>query len=190
MLLQLLQHMVSGVAFDWRATLGDVAPHLGATEKRSDQTGEYVADNMALLREHGFFGLAVPSELGGAGLLPSELAEFLRTLARVSSATALTMAMHTRPRGLRRLAVAPPEGGSRRPPETDRRRAVADPDVGRFGLAGRLGTATKVKDDYKVNGRKVFASGAPSADLFMTMAVEQAPEGPTVMHCAVPLTSP
>ena len=55
-------------------------------------------------------------------------------------------------------------------------------------LAGS-GTATKVEGGYKVNGRKVFASGAPSANLFMTMAVEQTPEGPTVMHIAVPLTS-
>ncbi len=70
---------VAETSFDWRATLAELAPRLEATEKRCDQAKEYVADNMALLREHGFFALAVPSELGGAGLLPAELAEFLRS---------------------------------------------------------------------------------------------------------------
>ena len=181
--------LVSGTTFDWRTTLAELAPRLEATEKRSDQAKEYVADNMALLREHGFFGLAVPSELGGAGLLPAELAEFLRTLARISSATALTMAMHTHP-----VAFAAWRWRHQKAPTDALLKRIAAERLqiltsgGSDWLAGS-GTATKVEGGYKVNGRKVFASGAPSANLFMTMAVEQTPEGPTVMHIAVPLTS-
>ena len=95
-------------------TLAELAPRLEATEKRSDQAKEYVADNMALLREHGFFGLAVPSELGGAGLLPAELAEFLRTLARISQRDGADHGHAHPPGGFRCLAVAPPESADRR----------------------------------------------------------------------------
>ncbi|HRD77260.1 MAG TPA: acyl-CoA dehydrogenase family protein [Hyphomicrobiaceae bacterium] len=177
-------------SFDWRATLAELAPRLEATERRCDQTKDYVADNMALLREHGFFALAVPSELGGAGLLPAEVAEFLRTLARTSSATALTMSMHTHP-----VAFAAWRWRHQKAPTDALLRRIAAERLqiltsgGSDWLPGS-GIATKVEGGYKIDGRKVFASGAPSANLFMTMAVEQTPEGPMVMHIAVPLTSP
>lgn len=51
------------------------------------------------------------------------------------------------------------------------------------------GTATKVEGGYHINGEKIFASGAPTADIFMTMAVEQTPQGPTVLHIRLPLKS-
>lgn len=182
--------VVTETSFDWRATLAELAPRLEATEKRCDQAKEYVADNLVLLREHGFFALAVPSELGGVGLLPTELAEFLRTLGRIASSTALTMAMHTHP-----VAFAAWRWRHQKAPtDTLLKRIAAErlqilTSGGSDWLPGSS-TATKVEGGYKVNGRKVFASGAPSADLFMTMAVEQTPEGPMVMHIAVPLSSP
>ncbi len=181
---------VAETSFDWRAKLIELAPRLEATEKRCDETGGYVADNMALLREHGFLALAVPSEHGGAGLLPAELAEFLRTLARISSATALTVSMHTHP-----VAFAAWRWRHEKAPtDTLLKRIAAErlqllTSGGSDWLPGS-GIATKVEGGYKVKGRKVFASGAPSANLFMTMAVEQTPEGPMVMHIAIPLASP
>jgi len=57
-------------------------------------------------------------------------------------------------------------------------------------LAGS-GRAEKVDGGYRVTGRKVFASGAPCGDLFMTMAVYDDPEGgPTVLHFAIPFDVP
>jgi acyl-CoA dehydrogenase len=181
---------IAEASFDWRATLADLAPRLEATEKRCDQTKEYVADNMALLREHGFFALAVPSKLGGAGLLPAELAEFLRTLARIASATALTMSMHTHP-----VAFAAWRWRHQKAPTDALLKRIAAERLQLLTSGGSdwlpgSGIANKVEGGYKVKGRKVFASGAPSANLFMTMAVEQTPEGPMVMHIAVPLASP
>ncbi|MGE3916853.1 MAG: acyl-CoA dehydrogenase family protein [Hyphomicrobiaceae bacterium] len=177
-------------SFDWRATLAELAPRLEATGKHCDQTKDYVADNMALLREHGFFALAVPSELGGAGLQPAELAEFLRTLARICSSTALTMAMHTHPVAFAawrwRHQKAPTDGLLKR---IAAERLQLLTSGGSDWLPGS-GIATKVEGGYKVKARKVFASGAPTANLFMTMAVEETPEGPMVMHIAVPLASP
>jgi alkylation response protein AidB-like acyl-CoA dehydrogenase len=182
--------IVSDTILDWRAALAELAPRLEATERRSDQTKEYVAENMAVLREHGFFALAVPQELGGAGLLPAELAEFLRALARICSATALTMAMHTHP-----VAFAAWRWRHQKAPTDALLKRIATERLQLLTSGGSdwlpgSGTATKVEGGYKVSGRKVFASGAPSANLFMTMAIEQTPEGPTVLHIAVPLNAP
>src|SRR5205085_10154916 len=56
-------------------------------------------------------------------------------------------------------------------------------------LAGS-GKAEKVEGGYKIHARKVFASGAPSANLFMTGAIEDDPdEGPTVLQFGVPMNA-
>jgi acyl-CoA dehydrogenase len=50
------------------------------------------------------------------------------------------------------------------------------------------GTATKVEGGFRIDARKVFASGAPAGEILMTSAVHQAGEnGPEVLHFAVPL---
>ncbi len=88
------------------------------------------------------------------------------------------------------LALAQPEGSGRWPAEARGGRAYPAPVVGRLGLAHGLGTAEKVDGGYKVNGQKIFASGSPSADLFMTGAVEQTTDGPTALQFGVPVKSP
>jgi acyl-CoA dehydrogenase len=58
-------------------------------------------------------------------------------------------------------------------------------------LAGS-GRAEKVPGGYRLTGRKVFASGAPAGDLFMTMALLDDPQGggQTVVHVAIPFGTP
>src|SRR5262245_4751480 len=161
---------------DWRRILAEIAPRLKETELRADQTNSYVAANAALLREQGFLALAVPTELGGWGLSRVELAEMLRTLARHSSATALAFAMHTHPTALAawrwKNQKAPTDGLLKRI-AAERLQLLSS--GGSDWLAGS-GEAVKVEGGYKVSGRKIFASGAPAANLFMTGAIEQTPE--------------
>ena len=53
------------------------------------------------------------------------------------------------------------------------------------------GSARKVEGGYRVTARKVFASGAPVADLFMTGAVVEAEDGArSVIHFAAPMKAP
>jgi alkylation response protein AidB-like acyl-CoA dehydrogenase len=49
------------------------------------------------------------------------------------------------------------------------------------------GTAEKVDGGFRVTARKIFASGCPRGDLFMTTAVyDDLHDGPTVLHFPVP----
>jgi len=174
---------------DWRTILADIGPRIAEEGARCEAGGDYVGANIALLREKGFFGLAVPVELGGGGLGRTELAAMLRQLAHYCSSTALAFSMHT-------------HGTAAQVWRLQHQKAPVEPLLKRIAgeriqllssggsdwLAGS-GTATKVEGGYRITGQKIFASGAPTADLFMTTAVEQTPDGPTVLHIGLPVKS-
>jgi len=174
---------------DWRAILAEIGPRIAKEGARCDASGDYVGTNIALLRDNGFFGLAVPVEFGGGGLSRSELAAMLRQLARYCGSTGLAFSMHTHPAAAQvwrwRNQKAPVEPLLKR---IAGERIQLLTSGGSDWLAGS-GTATKVDGGYRITGQKIFASGAPSADLFMTTAVEQTPEGPTVLQFGLPVKS-
>jgi alkylation response protein AidB-like acyl-CoA dehydrogenase len=174
---------------DWRTDLAEIGPSIAAEGRTCDASGSYVGANMKLLREQGFSALAIPAEFGGAGLSRTELAEMLRTLAHYCGSTALAFAMHTHPAAAQvwrfQNQKAPVEPLLRRI-GTDRIQLLSS---GGSDWLNGSGCATKVEGGYRVSGDKIFASGAPSADLFMTTAVEQTPEGPTVLQFGLPVKS-
>jgi acyl-CoA dehydrogenase len=173
----------------WPAALAEVGPRLAEEGRRCDAANEYVGANMALLRECGFLELAVPSELGGAGLGRSELSAMLRKLTRHCPATALALAMHTHV-----VAAAAWRWRHQHAPTDGLLKRVAAERIQLLSSGGSdwldgSGRAVKVAGGYRVQARKIFASGAPSADLFMTGAVEETEDGPVVLHFAVPMTA-
>lgn len=175
---------------DWSWDLGKIGPRIAEEGRACDAENRYVGANIAALREHGFLGLAVPAELGGGGLSRAELATMLRELAHYCSATALVLAMHTHT-----VAAAAWRWRYQKAPTDGLLKRVAGERLQLLSSGGSdwlpgSGTAEKVEGGYKVNGTKVFASGAPSADIFMTGAVEQTPEGPTALQFGVPMKSP
>jgi acyl-CoA dehydrogenase len=112
-------------------------------------------------------------------------------LAHSCSSTALALAMHTH-------QVAIPARRWRHEPavvEPLLRRVAAEELVlvtsgGSDWLAGS-GHAERVDGGFRVSGRKVFASGSPAGDLFVTLTVYDDPvAGATVLHCVIPLTAP
>jgi acyl-CoA dehydrogenase len=115
----------------------------------------------------------------------------VRELGQHCGSTALALAMHTH-----QVAIAAwrwrHEGA---PVEPLLRRVAAEETIlvtsgGADWLAGS-GRAEKADGGYRITGRKVFASGAPAGDLFMTMALLEDPEGgPTVLHVAIPFDAP
>ena len=178
----------SQAAPDWRETLAELGPQFAEEARRSDESNTYVAANMALLRERGFLGLAVPLELGGGGLGYRDLSDMLRELAHHCSATALVLAMHTHV-----AAAAAWRWRHQQAPTDGLLKRVAAERIQLLSSGGSdwiasSGIAKKVDGGYRIHARKVFASGAPSANLLMTSAIhEDAPDGPTVLHFGVPM---
>jgi alkylation response protein AidB-like acyl-CoA dehydrogenase len=175
---------------DWSTDLAKIGPQIAEEGRACDAENRYVGANIAALREHGFLGLAVPAELGGGGLSRVELASMLRELAHYCSATALVLAMHTHT-----VAAAAWRWRYQKAPTDGLLKRVAGERIQLLSSGGSdwlpgSGTAEKVEGGYKVNGLKIFASGAPSADIFMTGAVEQTAEGPTALQFGVPMKSP
>jgi alkylation response protein AidB-like acyl-CoA dehydrogenase len=180
---------------DWSTDLAKIGPQIAEEGRACDAENRYVAANIAALRDHGFLGLAVPAELGGGGLSRIELAGMLRELAHYCSATALVLAMHTHT-----VAAAAWRWRYQKAPTDGLLKRVAGERLQLLSSGGSdwlpgSGTAQKVEGGYQVNGLKVFASGAPSADIFMTGAVELTPEGdtaegPTALQFGVPMKAP
>jgi acyl-CoA dehydrogenase len=163
---------------------------LADEEQRCDQANQFVGANIAALRERGFLELAIPTELGGAGLSRPELADMLRTLAHYGSSTALALAMHTHGVAATvwkwRHMKAPVEGLLKK---IAAERIQLLSSGGSDWLDGS-GKAEKVEGGYRINARKIFASGAPSANLFMTGAIEEnGADGPAVLQFGVPMNA-
>jgi acyl-CoA dehydrogenase len=176
---------------DWTAVARELGPRFAARAARHDATDAFVADNYRELRERRVFSAGVPAELGGGGASHADLCAMLRVLGQHCGSTALALAMHTH-----QVAIAAwrwrHEAGAM---EALLRRVGMQETVlvtsgGSDWLAGS-GRAEKVEGGYRVTGRKIFASGAPAGDLFMTLAIHEDPEhGPTVLHVAIPFDAP
>ncbi|MEP0912710.1 acyl-CoA/acyl-ACP dehydrogenase [Leptolyngbya sp. GB1-A1] len=168
------------------------AKQLGSqfAQRRTNTTepDRFVAENFADLRQQGFVSAGVPIELGGGGASYLEMGEVLRELAHHCSSTALAFAMHTHqvmvPVWRRQHQNAPVEGLLRR---VATEQIILLSSGGSDWLDGS-GTAIRVEGGFRINGCKVFASGAPAGDLLMTSAVYHDPEvGASVLHFAVPV---
>ncbi len=172
---------------EWTTLAHELGPRFAARAAAHDANDTFVADNYRDLRERRAFSAGVPGELGGGGATHAELCAMIRTLAQYCGSTALTLAMHTH-----QVTISAwrwrHEGGVM---EALLRRVAAQEAVlvtsgGTDWLAGS-GRAEKVDGDYRITARKVFASGSPVGDVFMTMAVYDDPKsGPTVLHFGIP----
>lgn len=170
----------------------DLGPLFAERAAAAVDEDRYVADNMASLKAAGLVEAGVPAEFGGGGADVDELATMLRVLAYHCGSTALAFSMHTH-------QVAVPAWRWRHQKaaavEPLLKRLVAERILllssgGSDWIAGS-GKAERVDGGYRITARKVFTSGAPTGDLLMTGAVLEADgEPPTVLHFAVPMSSP
>lgn len=183
-------HPHAGKDFDWSSLMRDLGPRFAARAPTHDATDTFVAENFAELKTRGVFAAGVPSELGGGGASYPALCDMLRVLAHYCGSTALTLSMHTH-------FVATTSWRWRRDPKPVEgllRRAVHE----RLQFVGSGASdwltpsakAERVDGGWRINGQKIFASGIPSGDVFMTQAVYDDPQaGPTVLHFGVPTKS-
>jgi acyl-CoA dehydrogenase len=178
-------------AVDWTLLMHELGPQFAARAPTHDATDTFVAENFAELKARDVFAVGVPSELGGGGASYPQLCDMLCALAHYCGSTALTLSMHTH-------FVATTSWRWRRDPKPVEgllRRAVHE----RLQFVGSgasdwltpSGTAERVEGGWRIAGQKIFASGIPSGDLFMTQAVYNDPQaGPTALHFGIPIKGP
>ncbi|MFT7583410.1 MAG: alkylation response protein AidB-like acyl-CoA dehydrogenase [Myxococcota bacterium] len=176
-------------AYDDSSKWAVIAQSLSArfAERASDHDadGSFVAENYAELKAQRAFGMAIPSELGGGGASYSETCDFLRVLGQGCGSTALSLSMHTH-----LVAANVWKWNHDKPSEPLLRRVAADQVVllstGATDWINSNGQMEKVEGGYRLNGRKVFGSGGPAADLMLTSSRYEHPEqGPQVLHFPV-----
>jgi alkylation response protein AidB-like acyl-CoA dehydrogenase len=170
------------------AWAGELGARIGGYSAVHDRDGSFVSEAYALLKEEGYFALAVPEDLGGKGATPRQVSMAQRELARHCASTALASVMHhhvtlfTAWRYRREMPGA----------EATLRR-IADEGIVLVSTGGAdftrpRGTAEKVEGGFKVSGRKIFASSSPAGSVLSTMFPFDDPdEGRIVLNVAVPM---
>ena len=155
-----------------------------------DRDNTFVSDNYELLRQAGYTALAIPAELGGLGASLRQICYAQAELARYCGATALAVNMHiylTATNVYRwRNGASAVEGLLRR---------VAGEGLILMTSGGSDGlwptaTAHRVDGGYRINGRKVFCSQAPVANLLSTLVTYDDPvEGRISLAVGIPMPS-
>jgi alkylation response protein AidB-like acyl-CoA dehydrogenase len=174
---------------NWKAVREKLGPTFGERAAAFDAQDRFVALNYEELKQNKVFSMLVPEDLGGGGATLAELTDFLRSLARHCASTALALSMH------QHLVAATVFRHKKGQPGAKLLEKIAASQTvlvstGATDWINSNGSAKRVEGGYRVSGRKVFASGSPAADMLITTFVAEAePEGPSVIHCPVPLTA-
>lgn len=146
-----------------------------------DKTQEYPSDLHARLAEGGWIGVALPEELGGAGLGISEATMMLQTISESGAGIAGAQSIHanvyaTQPVSKfstpdqRQAFLAPLVAG-----KTRACFGVTEPNSGLNTLALTT-TATPTADGYSISGQKIWISSAQVADNMILLARTKALE--------------
>ncbi|MBB2945737.1 alkylation response protein AidB-like acyl-CoA dehydrogenase [Actinoplanes lutulentus] len=161
-----------------------LAPRFAARAAATDRDGTFPVDDFADLRDAGFFGLMVPSRLGGAGAGFAEYAEIAYELARGNGATALVFNMHASVTGALGGISDVLAGALGLPQDALDARdnhlkaaaggswyAVAMSERGAGSRLSKLTTTYEAVDGgYRIVGSKTFCSGAGHADAYLVAA--------------------
>jgi len=174
---------------DWAALARELGAGLKPEAAERDRAGEISAEAFETLRAAGITGALVPPEFGGGGASHAEMGEILRALGRCDPATAVTLSMHAHlvatqvwrhRHGMDAAAVFQ---------KVVRDRAILI-STGASDWVGSSGTARRVDGGFRVTARKSPASGCEVGHLLVTsVRRDDAPEGPTVLHCSVPFSA-
>lgn len=167
----------------------NVGPAFAERAARHDDEDAFVAENYAALKAERFFSALVPAELGGGGVTHGEMCRALRKLATYCPSTALAVSMH------QHLVAAAAFNHATGRPGAKLLEAVADKELVLVSTGATDWLASNgvvVKDDrgFRVDARKVFASGSPAGDMLISSAPYEDPqEGWQVLHFPVPFSA-
>jgi alkylation response protein AidB-like acyl-CoA dehydrogenase len=178
----------TAMSTEWVSLMTELGRDFATRAEVHDRDGSFVAENYATLRAHGAFGAGVPAELGGGGAPHATLAAMVRELARHCGSTALAFSMHSHV--IATMAYSWRAGNPAVEPIL--RRVAAEKLVlitsGGSDWLNGSGKLERAEGGFRMNGRKIFSSGAPAGDLLMTTGIFDDPnDGPTVYQFAVSL---
>lgn len=173
-------HTATQDAFD---RLNSVLPGFAARAEGHDREDVFVSKNYAEMKERRLMGLAVPAELGGAGVDLTDLARMLQAIARVCPSTSLAFSMHCQT--VASLAwhwrhhKAPVDSILRR---IAREQLAVATSNGSDWLQSS-GVAERIKGGFRIEARKRIVSAGAASDLLATSAIyDDDMAGPTVLH--------
>lgn len=174
---------------DWAERARGIGPALAEVTARHDLDGTFVEEAYALLKEHRFFSMGVPRELGGGGAAHHDICETIRELGHHCGSTALAFSMHSH-----LVAATVWKHLHGQPGEALLRKVAASEAVllstGASDWLDSNGTMRKVDGGYRVTARKIFGSGGPAATVIVASARYDDPEaGEQVLHFAVPASA-
>lgn len=159
------------------------------TANAHDENDTFVSENYDILKQHQVFSACVPVKFGGGGATYAEFSDMLRVIAQGCGSTALALSMHSH-----LLAANLWKYSKGQPVEGLLKRVAAEQTVlistGASDWLHASGVASKVDGGYKVNGRKIFASGSPKGELLVTSAVyDDGENGQVVLHFPIPFSA-
>lgn len=174
---------------DWTELAREVGTAFRSGVSERDRSGEISVAAFESLRATGLTAALVPPEFGGGGASYAEMGQILRELARYDPATAVALSMHTH---LVAAQVWRHRHGM--DAETVLRRVAGDRAIlistGASDWVPSNGTARRVDGGFRVSARKTPASGCEVGHVLVTsIRWSDAPDGPQVLHCAVPFSA-
>ncbi|MEU1994000.1 acyl-CoA dehydrogenase family protein [Nocardia gamkensis] len=176
------------ITTDWIARARRVGEPLRPEVAARDRSGEISLAAFDLLRDSGLSAALVPAEFGGGGVTHREMGAILRELGRHDPSTAVAFAMHTH---LVAAQVWRHNHGIDAAPLFAKVVAGAIlVSTGASDWVGSNGSAERVEGGYRVHARKAPASGCEAGTVLVTsVRWDAAPDGPQVLHCAIPFTA-
>ncbi len=139
-----------------------------------DASGGFPVKTVMKMGELGLLGMIAPSEYGGSGASPLELAVAIEEVARVDGSHALIMAAHNSLCTGNLLIAGTEEQKTRYVPDLAAGKRIGawgltEPSVG-SDAAGMKTTSARKGDGWVLNGEKNFCTNAPVAGTFVIMA--------------------
>jgi len=173
----------------WIELVHKIGKDFESRAEKYDRDDLFVAENYSNLKEHGFFKAIIPEELGGGGVLHSEMCNILRILAQYCGSTALALSMHQHLLSANVWKYKQGQGMEEMLKNVAAKQLVLI-STGANDWLESSGEMEKTDGGFLVNAVKHFASQSAGGNILVTSAAYEDPEnGWQVLHFSVPIKS-